>query len=58
VEPHDAPPGQAFELPVVPVSDEEADDGSDLLGTDPDKAHVMTGDGPFQAFGVSGGPFT
>jgi hypothetical protein len=57
-ESHDEPPSTDYDLPLVPVNDAEPEDGSDLLRADGEEPNGVTGDGPFQAFGASGGSFT
>lgn len=57
-ESHDEPAGTEFELPLVPITDLESEDGSDLLRAGSEDSVGLTGDGPFQAFGASGGSFS
>lgn len=57
VESHDEPPDTAFDLLLIPVPEIEAD-GSDLQRADVDVSTNLPGDGPFHAFGASGGSFT
>jgi len=58
VESHDEPPAVEFDQPLVPVADDEAGNGSDLLRADSEEPPGATGDGPFQAFGALGGRLT
>jgi hypothetical protein len=58
VESNEVPPRAEFDERLVPVVDDEAEDGSDLLRADSEDSSVAPGDGPFQAFGASGGSFT
>ena len=58
VESHDEPPTTGFDLPLIPFADLQPSDGSDLQKADADNPSDLPGDGPFQAFGASGGSIT
>ncbi len=58
IESRDELPDTEFGLPLVPVANADAEDGTDLLRADSAESPTVTGDGPFQAFGASGGSFT
>jgi hypothetical protein len=58
VESHDEPPDTQWDLPLVSVADHQASDGSDLRRVGVETSDDLPGDGPFQAFGASGGSFT
>jgi hypothetical protein len=58
VESHDEPPDAEFDLPLIPVAERPQTEGDDLLRADVESTTDLPGDGPFQAFGSSGGSFT
>jgi len=58
VESHDEPPSEDFDQPLVPVVADEVQGVGDLLRSDSEESPTVSGDGPFQAFGASGGSFT